>query len=291
MEREGFVQRYFDAWNAHDADAIVATFAPGGTYEDPATDGPLEGAAIGENAAGLWAAFPDLRFETGTHAHDGDGLFAAQWTMLGTNSAPFAGLPPTGRSVVLPGADFIRVGEKGIESVRGYFSAGAIPEQLGMQVIVQPDQVGPFTFGLSTRVATDKAGQPGAFSITSLRTRSPEDDEAVAELGREIAMQMTDLEGFMGLVLVSVAGRKLTISAWEKPEHPKQLMRVPAHRKSARGFFGTDYADGGFVSVWTPEHIGAMWARCGECGAMVDTGGDSGACECGAALPEAPPYW
>jgi hypothetical protein len=51
---ESIVQRYFDAWNAHDAVAIVATFAPSGTYADPTTPGPLSGPAIGENAEQLW---------------------------------------------------------------------------------------------------------------------------------------------------------------------------------------------------------------------------------------------
>jgi heme-degrading monooxygenase HmoA len=31
------VQRYFDAWNQHDAGAIVATFAETGSYADPVT--------------------------------------------------------------------------------------------------------------------------------------------------------------------------------------------------------------------------------------------------------------
>ncbi|HZQ41986.1 MAG TPA: nuclear transport factor 2 family protein [Acidobacteriaceae bacterium] len=54
---------YADAWNRHDADGIVATFADGGTYCDPTTPGPLTGAAIGEYASGLWSAFPDLSFQ------------------------------------------------------------------------------------------------------------------------------------------------------------------------------------------------------------------------------------
>jgi hypothetical protein len=39
-------QRYFNAWNQHDAGAIVATFAENGIYSDPVTPGPLTGAAI-----------------------------------------------------------------------------------------------------------------------------------------------------------------------------------------------------------------------------------------------------
>ena len=87
MSNDRIVQRYFDAWNAHDAPAIVATFAPGGTYADPTTPGPLSGAAIGENAEQLWRSFPDLAFEIRSHAASGDDFFAAEWVMTGTNTA------------------------------------------------------------------------------------------------------------------------------------------------------------------------------------------------------------
>ena len=36
-------RRYFDAWRQRDAAAVLATLAPGGTYEDPLTGGPIEG--------------------------------------------------------------------------------------------------------------------------------------------------------------------------------------------------------------------------------------------------------
>jgi hypothetical protein len=50
-------KQYLDAWNAHDADAIVMSFALGGTYRDPTT-GEISGDAIGANAKHLWDAFP-----------------------------------------------------------------------------------------------------------------------------------------------------------------------------------------------------------------------------------------
>ena len=131
-------QRYFDAWNRHDAGGIAATFAETGTYADPVTPGPLTGAAIGAYAQGLWDSFPDLSFDIVSVTQNASGLVSAEWVMKGTNTGPFNGLPPTGAAVVLPGADFIRVDAGKIHSVQGYFDSGALPRALGLDVIVQP---------------------------------------------------------------------------------------------------------------------------------------------------------
>ena len=142
-------ERYFDAWNRRDANAIVAVFAEGGTYTDPATQGPLMGTAIGAYASRLWASFPDLSFEIASLV-EADGAIAAEWVMKGTNLGPWNGLPPTGASVTLSGADVIRVEGERIRSVTGYFDSGAVPRALGLDVIVQPRTLGPFEFGVST---------------------------------------------------------------------------------------------------------------------------------------------
>src|SRR5262245_42829300 len=139
-------QRYFDAWNQHDVAAIVASFAETGTYSDPVTPVPLTGSAIGSYAQGLWGAFPDLSFDVVSITENASGLVSAEWLMKGANTGPFSGLPPTGASVVLPGADFIRVDGGKIRSVQGYFDSGALPRALGLDVIVQPRTVGPFGF-------------------------------------------------------------------------------------------------------------------------------------------------
>jgi SnoaL-like domain len=51
-------QRSIDAWNRHDADALVAVYAEGGTYHTPRFDRPLTGKAIGDFAKSVWTAFP-----------------------------------------------------------------------------------------------------------------------------------------------------------------------------------------------------------------------------------------
>ena len=60
------------------------------------------------------------------------------------------GLPPTGKAVSLHGADFFTLRDGKVETVVGYFDKGELPRQIGLDVIVQPAQIGPFKFGIST---------------------------------------------------------------------------------------------------------------------------------------------
>jgi hypothetical protein len=56
------VRRYLSAWNERDVSAVLAALAPGGSYEDPTTGGPLTGAALEQYLSGFFAAFPDVSF-------------------------------------------------------------------------------------------------------------------------------------------------------------------------------------------------------------------------------------
>jgi SnoaL-like domain len=93
------LERYCEAWNARDGDAVVAALTDGGTYEDPTTGGPISGDALAANVDGLVAGFPDLHFVVGTVAPTSDTSAAAEWRMQGTNSGatPMA-RPPGGPS-------------------------------------------------------------------------------------------------------------------------------------------------------------------------------------------------
>jgi steroid delta-isomerase-like uncharacterized protein len=133
MKAQQVAQGYFDAWNHRNTEGIIASFADGGTYSDPAAGQGLTREATAEYANGLWDAFPDLEFETISEAETEPGTVVAQWLMRGTNTGSFAGLPPTGHAVSLLGAHFIKVEGDKIRSVQGYFDPVAVPKQLGMQ--------------------------------------------------------------------------------------------------------------------------------------------------------------
>jgi steroid delta-isomerase-like uncharacterized protein len=284
-------QRYFDAWNRHDADGIAATFADGGTYSDPSTPGPLTGAAIGAYARGLWAAFPDLSFEIVSVTENASGLVCAEWMMKGTNTGSLNGLPPTGVAVTLPGADFIRVDTDAIRSVQGYFDTGALPRALGLDVIVQPHAIGPFGFGTSVRATNGSTATPGAFSITCLEARSVEEQTAIAESSRKIAMELLAMPGFISWVGVTVGDRMMTITAWDTADAMAPLMKGGEHRAAVGRFLGPELARGGATGVWTPARLNPRWIRCTACSAMVKSDTAQGKCGCGAALPEPLQYW
>jgi len=284
-------QQYFDAWNRRDAAAVLATFTADGTYCDPASGGRLRGEALKGYITGLWAAFPDLSFEIASQGLAGEQLVAAQWIMHGTNTGSMMGLPPTGKSVTVPGADFIRVVGGKIQMVDGYFDSRAVPEQLGLQVLVQPKEIGPFAFGNANRAWTGKNMKPGAFSITVLEARSPDEIQAVQQQSQAILQEMFAMNGFLGFVGATVGSRMMTISAWENPRDPRQLLAGGAHADAMKKFFGTELAAGGFTSVWVPDRINTRWVRCGGCHRMADHERSAGTCSCGAKLPDPLPYW
>ncbi|MGA7179496.1 MAG: ester cyclase [Thiobacillaceae bacterium] len=281
------LQRYFDAWNAHDAAGIVSTFTSDGVYQDPNTR--AHGDEIGAYAQSLWVAFPDLSFEVVSKAGTDAGMVAAEWLMTGTNTGPFQGLPPSGNKVSLAGADFIKVSGGQIESVTGYFDTKVIPEQLGLQVLVQPSQVGPFSFGYRVFAQTGKLQKPGAFGITSI-WNSAEDTEEIKNQSREIARELLHMDGFIGLALARAGGRGVTISAWEKPEDVRRIMQSPAHSDAMKRFWDS-LSDAAFTSVWVPDHINPLWVRCTECRRMNNHEEKNGQCTCGSKLPDPPPYF
>ncbi|MGZ4690790.1 MAG: ester cyclase [Acidimicrobiia bacterium] len=67
-----------------------------------------DSAGMKQFITGLHESFPDLRFTIDDAIEEGDKV-VGRWTMTGTHSAPFNGLPPTGDEVLLIGYDFLTV--------------------------------------------------------------------------------------------------------------------------------------------------------------------------------------
>jgi steroid delta-isomerase-like uncharacterized protein len=284
-------QRYVDAWNRRDPGDIVATFAEGATYVDPTTAGPLTGAAIGAYAQGLWDAFPDLTFDVVSLGDDSHGLVSAEWLMKGTNTGSLKGLPPTGRSIAVAGADFARIDGEKIISLRGYFDAGAVPRALGLDVIVQPSSIGPFGFGTCVRATNGSTALPGAFSITNIVAGTVKEREAIKESSRKIAMEMLAIPGFISWVGATVGDRLMTITAWETPESIAPLMKKGEHRAAVGRYFASEMGQGGMTGVWIPGRLNPRRIVCTGCNKMAVVEASQQQCSCGVMLPDPLAYW
>jgi len=127
-------QNNLNSWNRHDADAIVAAYAEGGTYRTPRMGHPLTGQAIGDFAKSVWKAFPDASLEVISIGDTGGGLVAIQWILHGTHTGPLMdGTPPTGRKVSYPGASFVQVESDKIRSEQTYVDRQTVAALLGLK--------------------------------------------------------------------------------------------------------------------------------------------------------------
>lgn len=175
--------------------------------------------------------------------------------------------------------------------MRGYFDAGEVPRQLGLQVLVMPYSLGPYQFGYAVSVQSGRKTKPGAFSVTFIQVRSEQEAEEVKDYSRKIAAEMLSMSGFIGWTGILFGNRLLTVTAWDNASSAARLTREGTHVEAMKRFFGPDFSAGGYTSVWGHERFNATWMRCTQCGRMADYERAGGKCECGQTLPEPPPYW
>ena len=102
---------------------------------------------------------------------------------------------------------------------------------------------------------------------------------------------MLKIDGFIGAVTAVIGHRMVTISAWDKPETPRQVMRQGSHVSVMKSFHDGLLADHGFTSVWIKERMSPIYLRCDSCGTMNRNPGAVGMCSCGAKLPPPRPFW
>jgi steroid delta-isomerase-like uncharacterized protein len=138
-ELQQFIDRYNEAWNEHDVDAIVEMHTPDSVFENHTTGDVNVGRdAIGTAIRGIFTVFPDLNFET-RRAYIRDDLVVQEWTARGTHLGKMsrAGLEvePTGKPVEYRGMDVIPI-EDGLVARKDVYSDGVtLLRQLGLTSI------------------------------------------------------------------------------------------------------------------------------------------------------------
>ena len=119
-ELERTIERYNQAWNAQDLDAIVALHAPGMVFENHTAVERAEGDDVREHIGRIFANWPDLTFR-GRRLYVRDGLVVSEWTASATD--------PDGRRLEWDGIDVFPF-ENGLILRKDVYSAGHRPRVL-----------------------------------------------------------------------------------------------------------------------------------------------------------------
>ena len=131
----GTIDRYNDAWNAHDVEAIVAMHAPDMTFANHTAGESAEGEAVREHIASIFETWPDIRFET-QRLYVRDGLVAQEWIATATHTRTMRRgeivAEPTGREVSWAGADVIPFENGLVKRKDVYSDSVSILRQVGL---------------------------------------------------------------------------------------------------------------------------------------------------------------
>ena len=132
LSTKDVAKRYFQALAAHDLDAAVECWAPGGTDRLVGQQELIAPEGIREYFSALFEAFPDFGFEI-LEMTTSRNRTAVRWRARATFAGPgqFQGFIANGASLDLEGCDVLTVVDDKIEHNDAYVDTGAIARQLG----------------------------------------------------------------------------------------------------------------------------------------------------------------
>ena len=102
VDEHAVVDRFYGAWNAHDATALVGLFGSNGIYADPLTRTALSGASLADHFKRTLSVIGDMRMFV-TRTINDDGAAAVSWRIEGTWNGTLADLTAQGVAVQLVG--------------------------------------------------------------------------------------------------------------------------------------------------------------------------------------------
>ncbi|HEX8690116.1 MAG TPA: ester cyclase [Solirubrobacterales bacterium] len=129
------INRYNEAWNAHDVDAIVAMHAPDMVFANHTAGESASGAEVRAHIASIFESWPDLRFET-RRLYVREGLVVQEWTATATHTKPMRRgeieAPPSGKTISWAGIDSIPFEDGMIKRKDVYSDSVSILRQVGL---------------------------------------------------------------------------------------------------------------------------------------------------------------
>jgi steroid delta-isomerase-like uncharacterized protein len=135
VELEQAIERYNEAWNDHDLDAIMAMHAPDMVFHNHTAGETAEGGAVREHIASIFETWPDISFST-RRLYVREGLVVQEWTASATHASTMRRgdlvAEPTGKRVEWEGLDVIPFEDGLIKRKDVYSDSVSILRQVGL---------------------------------------------------------------------------------------------------------------------------------------------------------------
>ena len=132
---ERAIERYNEAWNAHDLDAIVSMHAPDMVFENHTAGESAQGGDVRRHIASIFETWPDIRFET-RRLYVRDDLVAQEWTATATHRNTMRrgdlAAEPTGKRIEWRGVDVIPFENGLVKRKDVYSDSVSILRQVGL---------------------------------------------------------------------------------------------------------------------------------------------------------------
>ena len=134
-ELEATIERYNEAWNAHDLDAIMSMHAPDMTFENHTAGESVQGQNVRQHIGSIFKTWPDIHFAT-RRLYVRDRLVAQEWTATATHRNTMRRgdlvVEPTGRTIQWRGVDLIPFENGLVKRKDVYSDSVSILQQLGL---------------------------------------------------------------------------------------------------------------------------------------------------------------
>jgi steroid delta-isomerase-like uncharacterized protein len=129
------IDRYNEAWNAHDLDAIVAMHAPDMVFDNHTAGESATGADVRGHIGSIFETWPDIEFTT-RRLYIREGLVIQEWTAAATHAKTMRRgdlvAEPTGKRVVWDGIDSIPFEDGLVKRKDVYSDSVSILRQVGL---------------------------------------------------------------------------------------------------------------------------------------------------------------
>ncbi len=129
------IDRYNQAWNSHDLDAIMAMHAGDMVFENHTAGESASGEAVRGHIGAIFETWPDINFST-RRLYVHDGLVVQEWTATATHAKTMRRgdlvAEPSGRTVSWDGLDVIPFEDGLVKRKDVYSDSVSILRQVGL---------------------------------------------------------------------------------------------------------------------------------------------------------------